>query len=115
MKTTAMLCLVCLACAGGCAGHRPGKLAPSADALSSGDPFAALVAALPEGAALSVSTPLVGEALVSVGPAYRSGLDATCRQAVAETDAGEREIFAVCRHADGLWTYVPPIFERMPR
>lgn len=118
MKTAMMLCLICLACAGGCAGRTVGAgtlSLVSVPALRE-DSFAALVAAQPEGAAVPVAlTPFGGEALISAGPMYRSGLDSTCRQAVAEPAGGERRTFAVCRNVDGVWTYVPPIFEATPR
>lgn len=118
MKTPMIFCLICLVCAGGCAGRTVGAGALSSASVPAlrEDSFAALVAGQSEGAAVPVAlTPFGGEALISAGPMYRSGLDSTCRQAVAETAGGERRTFVVCRNADGVWTYVPPIFESTPR
>lgn len=116
MKTAMMLCLICLACAGGCAGRTVGAgtlSLVSVPALRE-DSFAALVAAQPEGSMQYFPDSPFGPATVGAGTFYLSGLGNECRS-VRITVGSISQKVAICREENGLWHFIPTIFECLPQ
>lgn len=77
------------------------------------DAFAAEVAAIAEGAAVFLSSPVGENSQVSAGSFYTSALGERCRP-VNVISAGAMHRFAVCHGKDG-WYTVDSVFEAMSK
>ena len=109
-----ILSLALCAVLSGCAAREsaaPTALVPEeAPALS----FDERVAALPEGSAQYFAESPFGPAAIDAGPFYLSGLGDECRSVrVARGSTSHR--FALCKEKNGVWHFIPTIFESMPQ
>ena len=96
-----------------CAPLNVGNESASLDAAPVHDAFAAEVASLPQGARVSMPSPLGGDSMVAAGEAYTSALGQQCRP-VSVTVSGSVHRLSVCQGENG-WYTADPIFEAMPR
>lgn len=77
------------------------------------DAFAAEVASLPQGATVSMPSPLGADSIVACGKVYTSALGQQCRP-VSVTVSGSVHRLSVCQGENG-WYTADSIFEAMPR
>lgn len=106
-----VLCTILSSCA---ARESTSPVTPIPEAAPAAQTFNEQVAALPEGSTQYFAESPFGPISIDAGQFYRSGLGNECRS-VSVTRESMSYRFALCKEENGAWSFIPTVFESMPR